>query len=317
MAKLSAAGTHVWSKRFGGTGVDIAYAVTTDGSSNILMTGYFGYFGSAVDFGGGLLASAGNSDVFLVKLASTGAHVWSKGFGGTGLDMGYALATNRTTGDVAVTGYFQNTAGFGGANITSAGNADIFLAEYSAAGAHMWSKGLGGASDDHGRGIVIDSLGDVVMTGDFYGNVDFGGGILPNTGGADIVLAKYGSTGTHVWSRRFGTGLGFGDVASGLAVDAGDNLVLTGSILGAIDFGGGGLTANGSYDIFLAKLAPNASHLWSRRYGKLYDDHGNAVAVDRAGRISLVGDFYQGVDFGGGLLSSPGNTDACVAEFGP
>ena len=106
-------------------------------------------------------------------------------------------------------------------------------------------------------------------------------------------------------------------MAFGLALDASDNIVLTGSILGSVDFGGGALTGNGSYDIFLAKLSPNANHLWSRRYGVLYDDHGNAVATDSGGNIVLVGDFHQGVDFGGGLLTSPGNTDACGARFTP
>jgi hypothetical protein len=58
-------GAHRWSKRFGSTGNDAGYGVTADGAGNVVTTGYF--MGS-VDFGGGILTSAGTFDIFLVKL---------------------------------------------------------------------------------------------------------------------------------------------------------------------------------------------------------------------------------------------------------
>ena len=115
----------------------------------------------------------------------------------------------------------------------------------------------------------------------------------------------------------FGTTYGFGDVAKGVALDADGNIALTGSLLGPVDFGGGPLAENGSYDIFVAKFSTSGAHLWSKRFGVLYDDHGDAVAMDSGGNVIAAGDFFEGVDFGGGELLSPGNVDGYLVKFGP
>jgi hypothetical protein len=59
-------GSHIWSKRFGGTSDDVGYSVSTDSNRNVLATGYFR---GTVDFGGGPLTSAGVTDGFLIQLA--------------------------------------------------------------------------------------------------------------------------------------------------------------------------------------------------------------------------------------------------------
>ena len=92
---------------------------------------------------------------------------------------------------------------------------------------------------------------------------------------------------------------------------------MTGSLLGPLNFGGGALAENGSYDIFVAKFSASGAHLWSKRFGVLYDDHGDAIAIDAGGNIIVVGDFFEGVDFGGGTLLSPGNVDGFLVKFGP
>jgi len=69
VAQFSGAdGSHLWSKRFGSTGNDEGLGVAVDGSGNVLVTGYFT---GTVDFAGGGLTSAGNSDIFVAKLAPT------------------------------------------------------------------------------------------------------------------------------------------------------------------------------------------------------------------------------------------------------
>ncbi|NUO47490.1 MAG: hypothetical protein HOV80_01395 [Polyangiaceae bacterium] len=66
VAKLDAAGDHVWSYRFGDAVDQRAYDATTDGSGNILLAGIMQ---GTVNFGGSALTSAGGYDAFLVKLA--------------------------------------------------------------------------------------------------------------------------------------------------------------------------------------------------------------------------------------------------------
>jgi chitodextrinase len=314
VAKFTSAGAHVWSKRFGSTGHDFGYGIAVDRNSDLVVTGFFGWFGGpTVDFGGGALTSAGDTDVFLVKLSATGTHLWSKRMGGTGGDRGLGIAIDQS-GNVAVTGTFTATASFGGASLTSRGLRDIFIAEYSSSGAHLWSKGFGDVSDDSGNSIAMDASGNVIATGNFYGTVDFGGGPLDDVGAGNMFLAKFTPTGAHIWSKRFGQG---NNTALGVATDPTGNILLTGSIVSDTDFGGGYLSGNGSWDIFVAKLSASGAHLWSRRFGPLWDDHGNAVTTDSNGNIIVTGDFYESVDFGGGTLLSPGGYDTFLVRFGP
>jgi len=313
VAKYSSAGVHVWSKRFGGTGHDFAYGLAVDGNDNLVMTGFFGWFGGPVDFGGGAMTSVGDSDVFVAKFNAAGAHLWSKRCGGTGADRAQGIAVDAN-GNVAITGYFSLTADFGGSPLTSAGARDIFVAEYSSAGAHLWSKRFGDTSDDIGASLAFDPSGRVVVTGDYYGSINFGGAALVSVGSGNMFLAMLSSTGGHVWSKRFGVG---GNSAAGVTVDAAGNVIMTGTMVGAADFGGGPLWGNGSFDIFLAKFNNGGTHLWSKRFGDLSDDHGNGVATDPSGNVILTGDYFLSVDFGGGDLPSPGSADAFLVKFGP
>jgi fibronectin type 3 domain-containing protein len=250
LVKYSAAGQHVWSKRFGGSGNDTGMAIATDSSGNVIVVGSFE--GSA-SFGGGSFSSSGLRDVFVAKYSATGTHLWSKKFGGSGDDVGYGVAVN-STGDIFLSGKFQGTVNFGGSNLGSAGGDDIFLTKLSGStGAHVWSKGMGSSSSDASIGVDVDGSGNVVMTGYFTGSVNLGGALLSGSG-IDVFVAKYSSTGTHIWSKRFG---GFDtQIPNGVAVGPGGEAVVTGYFASSIDFGTGVLTSLGSYDAFLTNVGP-------------------------------------------------------------
>ena len=103
VAKLSGVdGSHVWSKRFGSTTSDVAYGVTIDRSDNVVLTGYFS---GSVDFGGGP-STASSYDIFVAKYSSTGVYQWARRFGGINPQIATAIAADRLTGNLAVTGYF-------------------------------------------------------------------------------------------------------------------------------------------------------------------------------------------------------------------
>jgi hypothetical protein len=92
-----------------------------------------------------------------------------------------------------------------------------------------------------------------MITGNFLGSVDFGGGPFLSAGGMDIFLAKFDGNGTHLWSQRFGH---FNDQSGqSVAFDASWNVITTGYFQGIVDFGGDTLTSAGSSDIFLAKFS--------------------------------------------------------------
>jgi len=249
LAKLDLNGDHVFSKRFGSAGDQLCGDLAVDGADNIYLTG--GFSGS-VNFGGGILTSAGLNDVYLAKLDVAGTHVFSTRYGNASDQTSSGIAVNST--GVAITGTFDGSIDFGGGLLTSAGSTDVFVAQFSTAGAHIWSGGFGNSGTQQSGGICNDTLGGVWVTGRFGGTIDFGGGVLTSAGAEDVYIARLTSSGAHRSSQ------GFGDASTqnGLAVAAtvtGDPWI-TGEFAGTIDFGGGPLTSSGGFDIYLAELNP-------------------------------------------------------------
>ncbi len=315
LVEFNSAGAHSWSKRFGGSGNDAGYGVTADSSGNIIVTGSFV---GTVDFGGGTLTSnLSSNDIFVAKYSPTGTHLWSKGFGSTGDDHGTAVATDGS-GNVVVTGYFNNTIDFGVGPLTSAGMKDIFLVKLNSSGQYVWSKRFGGTSIDSANALDIDISGNIVITGFFYGTVDFGGGPLTSTSAAKVFLAKYLPDGTHSWSKVFsGTTTFDNAIATSLAIDLNANIVITGYFQGSANFGGGSLTSVASYDVFAAKYSSTGADLWSQRFGGSSVDQGKGVALDSSNNVLLTGYFNYDVSFGGPVLTSTGGSDIYVVKRAP
>ena len=283
---------------------------------NVFVTGSFH---EAVDFGGGPLTSAGDSDLFVAKLNAAGDYVWAKRFGDAAYQAGLVMAVDGA-GNVLMTGQFGGAVDFGGGPITTAGSHGLYVAKLDASGDHVWSKPVGDSGIATGIPantitVAAGSTEEVVFTGSFDETADFGGASLVSAGGQDLFAAKLDATGRHVFSRREGDGSNQTGLA--VAVDGAGNMLLTGRFDGAVDFGGGPLASVGSLDIFLVKLNTNGGLLWSKRFGDTADQHGIGVATDKAGNVLLTGMFSGTVDFGNGPLVSAGGSDIFVAKFSP
>ncbi len=310
LAAYSAGGQHLWSRALSGSGDDRGESVAVDAAGNVVVTGCFQ---NSVDFGGGPL-SGGSGDVFLAKYGANGNPLWSKRFGGAGLDSGNQVAFDAA-GNVLLTGYFSSGADFGGGPLPNAGGSDVFVAKFDANGAHLWSRGFGnGSSIQQGLAIAVDRDANVLVSGSFGGSVDFGGGPRISAGDRDVFLAKYAASGTHIFSQRFGsTGA---DEGLDVDVDVAGSAVVLGSFHATVDFGGGPLTAAGaSSDIFVAKFAADGQHLWSQRFGGVGPDAGSGVSVDQGNNVIATGWFEGSVDFGGGPLVSTQSRDIFLAKY--
>jgi hypothetical protein len=204
VSKLDSSGNLVWAKTFGGTSSDIGYSVAVDGSGNVHTTGYFE--GTAdFDPGAGTTnrTSAGNQDVFVSELDSSGNLVWAKTFGGATGDIGYSVAVDGS-GSVHTTGYFYGTVDFdpgaGTTNRTSAGSHDVFVSKLDSSGNLVWAKTFGGATGDIGYSVAVDGSGSVHTTGYFSGTVDFdpdaGTTNLSTSGFAQVFVSKLDSSGS-------------------------------------------------------------------------------------------------------------------------
>ncbi len=312
VAKLDPDGNHLWSKIFGSASPNqMGVGIAADSAGNVLVTGHF--LGSANFGGAASISSDGQQDVFVAKLTSVGDHVWSQSFGDAGAQFGSSVAVDAL-GNVLLTGSFYSTIWFGGATLTSAGDDDIFLAKLDAAGNHLFSQRFGSVGSQSGQDVKVDSSGSVLLTGTFYGAVDFGGGVLTSTS-SDVFGAKFDATGNHLWSKRFGdNGEQYG---GGVATDPAGDLLLTGHFQGAMDFGGGALTSAGDNDIFVAKLDSAGNHLFSKRFGSTANDAGASIAVTNAGAAVVTGRFQGTVDFGSASLTSSGASDVFVTKLTP
>lgn len=314
VAKLDAAtGAATWAVRLGGSDTDMAHGIAVDSAGDVYVVGAFA---GSVNFGGNPLTSAGGNDVFVVKLAgATGAHVWSRGFGGGGNDIGRRVALTKT-GDVVIGGSFGSASiNLGGANLANVGPGlgDIFLARLTAAnGGHVWSVRAGGPMAEEINGLAIAPDDDVAITGDFYGTANFGGADLASAGMTDIYLAKYASaTGQHRLSFRYGsTGT---DSGTGLAIDGAGKMILTGDFQGTVSLGGPTPLMSSGRAILLARLSLAGAHEWSRAFSATGGfARGGDVAVEADGDVAMIGTFARTINLGGSDLSAAGDSAEIV-----
>jgi hypothetical protein len=241
-------------------------------------------------------------------------HSWSGRFGDAAEQTGHDVVVDAS-GNTIVTGNFWGTVDFGGGDLTSAGATDIFVAKFGPDGTHIWSEGFGNSTEQEVASVTVDASGNVIITGNFYGAVDFGGGTLTSAGSNDIFVAKFAPDGAHLWSKGFGsTGPQSG---RGVSTDASGNVIVAGRFAGTLDFGGGTLTSGGSDDVFVAKFTPDGTHLWSKRFGDASAQYATDVTVDGSGNVTITGYLDGSIDFGGGTLTGAGSIDIFVAKFDP
>ncbi len=152
-----------------------SYGVALDDLGNTYVSGAFT---GTLSFGGRV--SAGQEDVFLVKLDDTGALVWSKSFGGAGQEFGMNLVLD-SNGDLVQSGNLTGSADFGGGVLTTAGNADVFVARFDTDGAHLSSVRFGDADDQFVADLEAGANGEVLVGGWFGGTFSVGTVALAST----------------------------------------------------------------------------------------------------------------------------------------
>ena len=227
---------------------------------------------------------------------------WVYTAGGTGRDRGRKIALD-SSGNIYVVGYYRNVVDFGGGDVTSNGNWDAFLLKLNNSGTFQWVKSFGDTLNDLGRDVVVDSNDNVYMLGDYRGTVTFAGiGGLTATQ-ADMFLLKVNSSGDSVWVYS-ATSISGDESARAVAIDSSDNLYITGSFSGTMNFGdGNNVTATFSHDLFIVKL--NSDLQFQNIYLSSISTAQKAkgIAVDSSGNIYATGNFNGTVNFGGGLLN--------------
>jgi hypothetical protein len=304
-----------WSKGLGGATDEEGNFVAIDPSGNILLGGYFT---SPIDAGCGMMIPGGGDTPFLIKYSAAGACIWSKAFpiSQVGTTDQVKGVTTDALGNIYISGTFFGGVDLGGGMMVATGTSDVFLAKFKPNGAFVWGKRFGNASPQTGKALSVDAQGNVFLVGDFYGQVDFGGGSMVSVGNTDIYAAKFDTNGNYLWAKRFGDVAG--QTAAAVAVDSAGNMVFTGTLNGAADFGGGLLTSAGLGDVFVAKLDGAGNHLWSKSFGDAADQLGTGIAVNALDDVIVTG-YAAGatLSFGGPNLVNQGGDDAFLVQLDP
>jgi len=250
-----------------------------------------------------------------MRSASTGGTTrWSGRVGGALGDLG-RTATADAQGNVYIAGTFDDTAEVAGVPMKSAGNSDVFIAKFTPAGEPAWVRHFGGPGIDTVSGLAVSAQGNVYFTGVSSADLDLGGGPLNATGGAGIFLGVLDAFGNYLGQASFG-GSAIG-TSTMVGVDASGALVLAGTYQSPITFGATTLpVAQGTYDLFVARFAPDGTLAFAKSFGGAGVDLMEALAIDATGNVYVAGGYTGATNLGTGPLASAGGYDAFAAKIG-
>lgn len=257
------------------------------------------------------------------------SYEWAATLGGSLADRGQGIMTDAN-GNVYTTGFFEGTADFDpnpsvSRNLSSSGNKDAFIQKLDANGDLVWAGVFGGSSDEEGVAIAVDGLGNIYVSGYFFGTADFNPGPpitnLTSNGGRDGYVVKLDSNGVFQWARSFGGPND--DQVRHMVVDSAGNVYTTGFFFGTGDFDPGpgtlNLNSEGNKDVFVQKLDPQGNLVWAKSFGGSSIDEVRRISVDPSGNVYTTGDFRGTSDFdpdtGTFSLSAPTPAGATVVNW--
>ncbi|WP_295588324.1 SBBP repeat-containing protein [uncultured Lamprocystis sp.] len=326
----------VYSTYLGGSAVDMAYAIATDGAGNAYVSGTTG----SADFptaNARYPSMRAAFNAFVTKLDAQGQGlVYSTYLGGSSSDpSGRPHYDNAdgivvdATGNAYVTGVTSST-DFPMVNArypSFGGDYDAFVTKLDPQGqGPVYSTYLGGNGLDIGAEIAVDGAGNAYVVGNTQSsNFPTAAALYPTRpGGSDAFVTKFGPQGQGPFYSTYLGGSG-DDWGSGIAVDTVGNAYVAGTTGSTVDFPIT-LTARypnylgGAYDAFVTKFDSQGLGLvYSTYLGGTGEDDGYGIAVDAAGNAFVTGVTWSS-DFPAVNARYPtyrGNGDAFVTKLGP
>lgn len=282
LSRYSPTHNHLWSRAFGGPGPDYGFgvAVASDGSVYLVGTAE-----GPLSFDGPVIAAAGGQDAIVAKYDHSGAHQWSKSFGGSGIDRAQDAALDAA-GNLYVTGRISPNADLGSGAVPGKGNTDSFVLKLSSSGSVSWARTFGTAGAfTLGYKVAVCGDGSIIAAGRYQGPVDFGGGALPHGAGYGFYVSKLTSAGEYVWAKGFYSngGDGVADV-----VCTADNAIYVAGFLNEFEdqlaeasIGGAQLRPKGRDGVVL-RMTSSGAISWSKLVG--------GSGFDLLGGISILSD---------------------------
>ena len=232
--KYLADGTPKWAKNISGAKIETPVNMISDATGNVYISGY--YSSTTLNIPGftpeTLTNSSGGTYIFILKYLADGTFQWAKNIGGTSTDQPVNMVLDAV-GNVYVSGYYSSTTlnipGFTQETLTnSSGGTDIFILKYLADGTPQWAKSIGGTGNDRPVNMVLDTAGNVYVTGYFLNILSIDNiSSLTSSGEKDTFIVKYSANGTLQWAKNI-AGIG-DDEPVNTACDSSGNIYISGT----------------------------------------------------------------------------------------
>ena len=175
-------------------------------------------------------------DILLIKTDLQGDTLWTKTYGGTGNDVGYAIKKTSDNGFI-VAGYTMSQ---------GAGQSDVYLIKLNSVGAEQWTQTFGGVNADIGYAVEQTVDDGFIISG--Y-TESFGEGL------EDVYLIRTDSLGVLVWENPYGSSCR--ELSYAVKETSTGDFILTG-----ITTGEGGT----AWMVHVVKVSSNGSLVWSKSY---------------------------------------------------
>ncbi|UOQ69497.1 malectin domain-containing carbohydrate-binding protein [Hymenobacter volaticus] len=251
--KYSPTGEQLWVARYDRNNTDEEAAdIAVDAAGNVYVLGTTGY------------ASDGYA-IQTVKYSATGQLLWTSSDLRISGDHATHMALNAT-GDVYVVG-----------NSVS----DGIVRKYSGAtGKQLWSALSPSSTEGNSQfaDLAVDAAGNVVVIG------TFNTGKFGTDPGKNYYTAKYASaTGQRLWTASYDGPANNFDQAAALALDAADNVYVTGH-----SYNGNAFSTS---DYATLKYDANGQQQWVARYNgpSKLGDAATALTLDQTGNVYVTG----------------------------
>lgn len=273
-------------------------------SGNVVITGVYNsnlsaYYGSSF--------SGSSKGGFVAKYDPNGNIIWGFKVGSNNNNICNSVVID-SSGNIYVAGTFELTTDFKGTlaspstNLTSGGQKDVFLAKYNSAGQLLWVRKGGGAGNDEGSSVAINSTG-VYISGSYTNSASFGTlNSVANNSTQNMFVCAYDFAGTPLWLADGGTTQPCS--ANGITADN-SAVFVTGEFKGptlniynssatlAATFTN---TASGKNDAYILSFGTSGNFNWGGSIGSTEDETAMAVSVS-GNLIYVTGAIKQSANF--------------------
>lgn len=318
-----ASGLATWAAAFGDEQAQNATAAAVTDSGQV---GLVGRFLGTLAFGPQVITRTGTAIDFVAGVnGETGAGLWARS-----ADLGSGGKLSAVAGRSSLLGYRAivvcGTATIAATDLVSGavagGGRDIVVAKLDAVtGAVRWARQIGGAGDQTCNAVAVDLLGNVYLTGQYAGTLDFGGRTqplpVPGANVASAYVAKLSGIDGRTLAAA-GHGLAGRTNPAAITVE-GDDVIVAGQISAPVTFGSVTLTPAGGLDAFAARLDGRdlSQVIWAHRWGGTATDDVRGLGVTSAGEVVVAGQLSGTADFApdAQTLTSAGLSDVYLAKL--